>query len=189
MPIPPSFPNSTFFTDLFNSYYIRRYLIFFPHLVLSFIWWNSYFLQLIPAVRWWSLPFHRRLGRLLMVVAALQGVSGIGLAYTSTSTTIKIVCCALAVAVCYCVCKAWTFARQRDIPRHKYWSMRLVGYLQGISLRRFYMLLFIITHQFGWYGFYPDLKGADVDTFVSFFFNGNTRHGMVLGRLPRHVGS
>lgn len=56
------------------------------------------------------------------------------------------------------------FANRGDIPRHKYWSMRMVRYRQGISIQRWYMPLFIATHQFGCYGFYPDLKDAEVDT-------------------------
>jgi len=164
MPTLPSFHNNTWVADLFNSYYTHRYFVFFPHVLFSFFWWNLYFLQLIPAVRRWSLPFHRLLGKFLMVVAILQGISGGGLAYTSGSSTIKIVSYSLSTSVIYCVWKAWMFAHRRDIPRHKYWSIRLVGYLQSIALQRFFMFLFIATHQLGWYGFYPDLKDATVDT-------------------------
>ena len=98
-----------------------------------------------------------------MVTAILQGISGVGLAYTSGSSTIKIVSYMLNLSVLYCTWKAWMFAYCRGIPRHKYWSMRLVGYLQSIALQRFYMALLIVTHQFGWHGFYPDLKDASVE--------------------------
>jgi len=163
MPTEPLFYNTTWINKLFNSYFSHRYFIFFPHVLFSFFWWNLYFLQLIPAVRRWSLPFHRRLGKFLMVVALFQGASGVALAYTSGSPTIKIVSYVGNIALFYCIWKAWMFAYRRDIPRHKYWSMRFVGYLQSISLQRFYLLLFIGTHQLGWHGLYPDLKDASVE--------------------------
>ena len=41
--------------------------------------------------------------------------------------------------------------------------MRLVGYMQTISLQRFWMFILIATHQSGWYGLYPDFDDLAYD--------------------------
>jgi len=159
-PNNPEFHSTTLFRDMYITYYLKRYFIFFPHVLLAFFWWNLYFLQLIPAVRRWSISFHRRLGRFLMVVAILEALTGVGMALTSHSPTVKILSNILNLCALYCTQKAWMFARRHDIARHKYWAMRLVGYLQTIALQRVSMFILVRTHQSGWYGLYPDLTGA-----------------------------
>ena len=158
------------------SYYTSRYVWFFPHIVGSLIWWNFYFLQLIPSIRRKYKKFHRVLGRILMVCAVAQSVSGVGLAYMGDSPTIKIVSYLLAISIIYCVYHAWYYAAiEKDIAKHKYWSMRLVGYSQTIALQRVFMVVLIAAHQFGWLGLYPPYDENDAatigqifdDTFVS----------------------
>ena len=92
-----------------------------------------------------------------MVVLLVQTISGVGLAATSHSNTVKLVSYTLAIATFFCIFQAWRYAYWRDIPKHKYWVIRLVGYMQTISLQRFWMILLIITHAFGWDGLYPQL--------------------------------
>lgn len=156
--------NSTALGTVGSTYYSkRRYLYFLPHVVGAFVWWNTYFLQLLPRVRrMFHKKLHRILGRILMVAALLQTTTGMGLALTSHSNIIKIVSFVLAVAATYCVYHAWSSAIQRNIAKHKIWAMRLVGYLQTNVLQRFWLLTLIISHECGWYGLYPNMEGDDV---------------------------
>uniref|UniRef100_A0A7S2Y6B6 Uncharacterized protein n=1 Tax=Entomoneis paludosa TaxID=265537 RepID=A0A7S2Y6B6_9STRA len=139
---------STALSQVSASYYQwRRYIYFLPHVVGAIFWWNFYFFQLIPQVRHaYGHRLHRWLGRCLMVTALLQTVSGVGLAYTSSSHTIVVVSYSLAVTVAFCIKQAWMYARYKDIPRHKHWAMRLVGYMQTIALQRFWMVVLLIYH-------------------------------------------
>lgn len=151
--------NSTAFGEINETYFTpRRYCYLLPHVLGAFFWWNLYFLQLIPQVRHaFDKKFHRILGRCLMVCAFLQISSGVGLALTSHSNVILIVSLVLGMASFYCIFHAWRYAIHRDIPKHKYWVLRLVGYLQTIALQRFFIVALITTHQMGWYGLYPEL--------------------------------
>lgn len=146
------------------SYYTNRYHWFFPHVAGSIIWWNLYFLQLIPSIRNKYKKFHRVLGRVLMVCAFAQAVSGVGLAYMGNSPTIKIISSFIGISAIYCLYYAWYYAAiEKDIAKHKYWAMRLVGYLQSIALQRVFMLLLIVCHKFGLLGLYPASGEEDDD--------------------------
>lgn len=164
----------------FLSYFTKRFLFFFPHVAGAIIWWNLYFLQLIPIIRQKYTRFHRILGRVLMVCALAQTISGAGLAYMGSSSTIKIASYLLAMSVLYCVHNAWYFAAiKKDIPKHKYWSMRLVGYLQTIALQRFSMILLIVSHRTGWLGLYPAYSEDDATT-IEQIFNDSFTSSLVL---------
>ena len=63
----------------------------------------------------------------------------------------------LAGATFYCIYCAWKNAIYRDIPKHKYWVLRLVGYMQTIAFQRFWLVALISSHQMGWYRLYPEL--------------------------------
>uniref|UniRef100_A0A7R9VVL9 Uncharacterized protein n=1 Tax=Pseudictyota dubia TaxID=2749911 RepID=A0A7R9VVL9_9STRA len=144
------------------SYFTTRFVVFFPHVVGAILWWNLYFLQLIPSVRQKYRRFHRILGRVLMVCALAQTISGVGLAYMGNSSTVKIISYLLAISVTYCVYHAWYFvAIEKDIPKHKYWSMRLVGYLQTIAFQRVVMVILIVSHRTGWLDLYPPYNEDD----------------------------
>jgi len=133
-----------------RSYHTTRFHWFFPHIVGAFVWWNLYFLQLIPSFRRDHKVLHRRMGRVLMVCAVLQCVTGAGLAATSHSPTIKLTSWILAISVVYCAGNAWYFARSGDYAKHKYWSMKLVGYLLAIPLQRFYNIVLMACWRFGY---------------------------------------
>lgn len=165
---PKAFAN--FYETVVLSYFTKRFFFFFPHVVGAILWWNLYFLQLIPSIRQKYRRFHRILGRILMVCALGQTISGAGLAYMGNSSTVKIVSYLLAISVGYCLYNAWYFAAiTKDIPKHKYWSMRLVGYLQSIALQRVFMPLLIVSHRTGWPGLYPPYDEDDGATLEQIF--------------------
>lgn len=167
----------------FLSYFTKRFILFFPHVLGAILWWNLYFLQLIPSIRRKYRRFHRILGRVLMICALAQTVSGAGLAYMGNSSTIKIISYLLAVAVFYCIYNAWYFAAiEKDISRHKYWSMRLVGYLQMIALQRFCMVLLVVSHRTGWPSLYP-VYSIDDATTIEQIFNDSFSFSFVLAIL------
>jgi Predicted membrane protein (DUF2306) len=156
--------SSSSLEDIATSYFsTSRYLYFAPHVFGAIFWWNLYFLQLIPSVRHaFNKNFHRILGRMLMVCATLQIVTGVGLALTSHSNVVLLISIVLAIAVSYCIYNAWRYAICRDIHKHKYWVMRLVGYMQTIALQRFWFLVLMVSYQLGWYGLYPNATTPDV---------------------------
>jgi len=165
------------------SYFTKRFLFFFPHMVGAIVWWNLYFLQLIPFIRQKYRRFHRILGRVLMVCALAQTVSGVGLAYMGKSPTFKIISYMLAISVVYCVYYAWYFAAiKKDIPKHKYWSMRLVGYLQTLALQRFCMILLIVSHRTGLLGLYPAYSVDDA-TIIEQIFNDSFSFSFVMAMM------
>jgi len=151
--------------EITKSYYSnRRYYYFVPHVIGAIFWWNLYFLQLIPKVRrCQNKKFHRMLGRFLMVVLIVQNVTGFGLAATTKSHIVKLVSYVLCIASLFCVVQAWRYAYYRDIPKHKHWVIRLVGYMQTISLQRFWLGMLIVPHALGWNGLYPPMDDDSTD--------------------------
>lgn len=141
--------------DTYESYLTVRYAVFLPHVLCAVLWWNLYFVQLLPSVRRRYKAFHRWLGRLLLLVVMMQVVSGLGMSYYSPSSIIKLVSLCLAVAAVYCVYHAAQYARAREIEKHRYWALRLVGYMQTISAQRFWLVVLIGTHQAGATYLYP----------------------------------
>lgn len=151
-----------------------RYIWYIPHVSAAIIWWNFYFLQLVPAVRHKYKWFHRWLGRLLLLVAVVQVCSGIGLGSTSSDSTIKAASLPFALAIAYCVYNALRYAVARDSKRHKYWVLRLVGYMQVIAAQRFWLVVLLTTHQCGCYFLYPSIKGlpqSEIETIVMKMFS------------------
>lgn len=146
---------SSFLKDVVLTSFNQRFLVYFPHVTGAIIWWNLYYFQLIPSIRRKHRKFHRILGRILMVAAIFQSISGAALAQMGTLPTEKITSHLLAISVLYCVYNAWYYAARRDIPKHKYWAMRLVGYLSSIALQRVFMGLLTMVYFFGWLGLYP----------------------------------
>lgn len=144
----PTAPN--YMSETYTSYLSTRYMFFLPHVIGAFIWWNLYFLQIIPSIRQKYKALHQWLGRLLLLTAILQTWSGVGLAWYSPSSRIKIVSLATAIGTMCCVYFSAIYAIRRDIIRHKYWSTRLVGYMQIISMQRLWTgILFGLQHT-GW---------------------------------------
>jgi hypothetical protein len=162
--IPPlPFHNSTAFRAVQESYFTWRYVWLFPHVIGAVLWWNLYFLQLIPSIRQRHHgAIHRWLGRFLLVAASLQVASGAALACTSHSSMIKLVSLTFGAAVAYCIGQTGRYALARDIHRHRYWALRLVGYLQVIAAQRFWLVVLVGTHQLGWTFLYPSLDGDDI---------------------------
>ena len=157
------FNNATAIHDIGSSYYTdRRYVYLVPHVLGALVWWNLYFLQLIPKVRHaYDKKLHRVLGRLLMVTVLAQVLSGIGLASTSHSHIIQMVSYVLGTAVVYCLFHAWNYAYHRDISRHKQWVLRMVGYLQTIALQRFWIVVLFTCRLLGWNLWYPDYSSTE----------------------------
>lgn len=87
-----------------------------------------------------------------------------------TSPTIKIVSYLLAISVIYCLYNAWYFAAiTKDIPKHKYWAMRLVGYLHSIALQRVSIAMLFVSYYTGWLGLYPAYDEDDGATILQIF--------------------
>ena len=152
------------FNEITKSYFSDlRFYYFVPHVVGAILWWNLYFLQLIPKIRHNYKKFHRMLGRFLMIVLLVQNVTGFALAATTKSHIVKFVSYILCTASIFCMVQAWRYAYYRDIPKHKHWVLRLVGYMQTISIQRFWIGILIMSHAKGWYGLYPPMDEDATD--------------------------
>ena len=127
--------------------------------------------------------FHRVLGRVLMVSVFVQIVTGAGLALTSDSKVFTLISIWLAVAVTYCLYYAWKFAIERDIQRHKFWVLRMVGYLQGLSFQRFWMIVLIGSYQMGWRGLYPTMEAGSTVEACNSVVKDIFDHSMILSTL------
>jgi len=143
--------------ETYESYLTIRYVSFISHVFGAFIWWNLYFIQLIPSIRRKYKKLHRWMGRLLLFTALCQVVSGVGLACGSNSSVIKLVSLALAAATIVCLYYTVIYAVRRDIQRHQYWSLRLVGYMQTIAAQRFWFGILFSSHYAGLTFLYPRL--------------------------------
>lgn len=153
------------FNEITKSYFSDlRFVWFVPHVVGAIFWWNLYFLQLIPKVRHWkNKKFHRMLGRFLMVILLMQNITGFALAATTKSHIVKFVSYILCCAAIFCIVQAWRYAYYRDIPKHKHWAIRLVGYMHTISYQRFWLGMLIVPHAMGWNGLYPEMADDATD--------------------------
>eukprot|EP00531_Pseudo-nitzschia_arenysensis_P004763 CAMPEP_0116121194 /NCGR_PEP_ID=MMETSP0329-20121206/3569_1 /TAXON_ID=697910 /ORGANISM="Pseudo-nitzschia arenysensis, Strain B593" /LENGTH=266 /DNA_ID=CAMNT_0003614995 /DNA_START=689 /DNA_END=1489 /DNA_ORIENTATION=- len=158
-----------FIKYFFLSYYNKRFVFFLPHVLGAIVWWGLYYLQLIPSIRQKYKKFHRILGRILMVSAISQTISGVGLAYMGKSPTVKLVSYLAAISVLYCVYNAWYFAAIKDISKHQYWAVRLVGYLQTVALQRVVVGILLLSYRFGCLGLYPAFDEEDGETLVQIF--------------------
>mmetsp|Transcript_5446 Transcript_5446/g.13248 ORF Transcript_5446/g.13248 Transcript_5446/m.13248 type:complete len:267 (+) Transcript_5446:34-834(+) len=139
--------NATTFRSINRSYYTSRFVYFTPHVAAAVVWWNTYFVQLVPRVRRALPRLHVWNGRVLMCAALVQVATGTALGLTSHSPTILLVSLVYAIMVLYIVYHAWCTAWARDIRRHRFWAIKLAGYMQTIAAQRFFMVLLIIHHH------------------------------------------
>lgn len=146
---PVTYNSQQFLEETYMSYLTKRYVFYLPHAIGAFVWWNLFFLQLIPSLRRKYKALHRWIGRLLLLAVLSQVLSGVGLAYYGFSATIAWVSYTLAIATMICVYKAAKAARMKDVNMHKYWAMRLVGYLQMISGQRFWSIVLFVSQHAG----------------------------------------
>ena len=182
--------NSTAFGQINGTYFSLRYCYFLPHVLGAIFWWNLYFLQLIPQVRHaFDKKLHRILGRCLLVCAFLQTGTGVNLALTSHSNVILMVSLCLAVASFYCIYYAWKNAIRRDIPKHKFWVLRLVGYMQTIAFQRFWVAVLMTSHQMGWYRLYPELTEASTVDQANKVVYDMFDHSFILAILTAFLGT
>jgi len=162
-PDPVTYNSQQLLEETYMSYLTRRYVFYLPHAIGAFVWWNLFFLQLIPSLRRKYKTLHRWMGRLLLLAVLSQVLSGVALAYCGFSATIAWVSYTLAIATIGCVFKAAKAAIMKDFNLHKYWAMRLVGYLQMISGQRFWTIVLLVCQHTGVFRkmehpFYPQLE-------------------------------
>jgi hypothetical protein len=162
-PNPVTYNSQQILEETYISYLTRRYVFYLPHAIGAFVWWNLFFLQLIPSLRRKYKTLHRWMGRLLLLAVLSQVLSGVALAYYGFSATIAWVSYTLAIATIVCVFKAAKAAMMKDFNLHKYWAMRLVGYLQMISGQRFWTIVLFACQHTGVFRnmehpFYPQLE-------------------------------
>lgn len=132
-----------FLEQTYLSYLTKRYVYYLPHIIGAFLWWNLFFLQLIPPLRRKYKKLHRWMGRMLLLAVLSQVLSGVCLAYNGFSAIIAWFSYIVGFATVICVYHTATKARAKDFHMHKYWALRLVGYLQAISAQRFWIMLAI----------------------------------------------
>lgn len=149
LPDPVTYNSEQFLEETYMSYLTERYVFYLPHAIGAFVWWNLFFLQLIPSLRRKYRALHRWMGRVLLLAVLSQVLSGVCLAYYGFSAVIAWVSYTLAIATLICVYKAAKAAIMKDFNMHKYWAMRLVGYLQTLSGQRFWTIVLFGSQHAG----------------------------------------
>lgn len=147
-----TYHSQEFLEKTYISYLTKRYVFFFPHVIGAFVWWNLFFLQLLPSLREKYKKFHRWMGRILLLAVLSQVLSGVALAYNGYSIIIAWFSYILASATIICVYRTATTARAKDFHAHKYWALRLVGYLQAVSGQRFWTFVIFGCQYAGVFG-------------------------------------
>lgn len=129
-------------------------------------------LQFAPGFRQRNLKFHRRLGTVLVVCALVIGVSALVMSFTmniggpneTAATTL------FAIAFLICLLKAYSYARRRQIERHREWMIRTFGIGLGVATVRpivgmFFAFRRLPPHEFFgiafWLGFTITFMAAE----------------------------
>lgn len=148
-PNPVTYNSQELLEETYISYLTKRYIFFFPHVFGALLWWNLFFLQLIPSLRKKYKKLHRWMGRILLLAVICQVLSGVALAYNGYSATIAWFSYILAIGTIVSVYHTAKNAMKRNFSSHKYWALRLVGYLQAISGQRFWTIVAISCQHAG----------------------------------------
>ncbi|HEX6822753.1 MAG TPA: DUF2306 domain-containing protein [Candidatus Sulfotelmatobacter sp.] len=129
-------------------------------------------LQFAAGFRQRNLKYHRRMGTLLVICALIIGSSAlvmsfamnIGGANETAATTL------FAIAFLICLLKAYTYARRREIERHREWMIRTFGIGLGVATIRpivgiFFAFRRLAPHEFFgiafWLGFTITFMAAE----------------------------
>jgi uncharacterized membrane protein len=103
-------------------------------------------MQMSARLRSWSRPLHRRLGRVLVVIGAVVGVSGFAMLANPVGGMLEVAAIVVfGSAFLFALTKAWVHARRRDIRRHREWMIRTVAIVLGVATTRPVMGVFFAT--------------------------------------------
>lgn len=120
--------------------------------------------QFMPGVRKRNLPLHRWMGRCLVVLGLVIGVSALVMSYTmnigganeTAATTL------FAIVFLYCLIKSYRHIRRKEVARHREWMIRAYGVALGVATTRpivgmFFAFRRLTPHEFFgiafWLGF------------------------------------
>jgi uncharacterized membrane protein len=121
-------------------------------------------LQFVPSIRQKHLPFHRWMGRLLLVCGLIIGMSALVMSYTmniggpneTAATTL------FAIVFLICLIKGYRHIRRKEVERHREWMIRAYGVGLGVATTRpivgiFFAFRRLTPHEFFgiafWLGF------------------------------------
>lgn len=109
-------------------------------------------LQFIPRIRSRHLGFHRGLGRVLVVCAAISGVFALVAAFRlpafgGISTQAATVF--FGVIFLFAIAKGFLHIRRRQIRQHREWMIRVMALAMGVATIRLFIALFTAAFDLG----------------------------------------
>jgi uncharacterized membrane protein len=129
-------------------------------------------LQFAPGVRQKHLQVHRWLGRVLVTIGLVIGISALIMSYTmnigganeTAATTL------FAIVFLICLTKAYLLIRRKEVARHREWMIRAYGAALGVATTRpivgiFFAFRRLSPHEFFgiafWLGFTTTFLAAE----------------------------
>jgi uncharacterized membrane protein len=120
--------------------------------------------QFMPSVRNRHLVLHRWMGRCLVSIGLVIGVSALVMSYTMNIGGPNETAATTLFAIVYLIClvKAYLFIRRKDVVRHREWMIRAYGVGLGVATTRpivgmFFAFRRLTPHEFFgiafWLGF------------------------------------
>jgi hypothetical protein len=107
-------------------------------------------LQLVPWLRRRWPGWHRRAGRMFMVLALVGVASGLYMTWLRGSRLGEVSAIAISlngVLIVIAVAMAWRLARQRDFARHRRWAIRAFLLVGGVWMLRLGLMGWILVNQ------------------------------------------
>jgi uncharacterized membrane protein len=169
---PQRFAGHTGAASGLDAGFARYAALTFIHILPGALFLGLAPLQFAPGFRQRNLKFHRRMGIPLVICALIIGASALVMSFTmnigganeTAATTL------FAIVFLICLLKAYTYARRREIERHREWMIRTFGIGLGVATIRpivgiFFAFRRLTPHEFFgiafWLGFTITFMAAE----------------------------
>jgi len=144
--------------------FARHRALTFLHILPGALFLTLAAVQFMPGVRNRHLRFHRWMGRCLVAVGLVIGVSALVMSYTMNIGGPNETAATTLYAIVYLIClvKAYLFIRRKDVTRHREWMIRAYAVGLGVAITRpivgmFFAFRRLTPHEFFgiafWLGF------------------------------------
>lgn len=138
-------PSADRFADRFGVRYVEHPWVALTHILPGLLFLTLAPLQFVPRIRRRHLVLHRRLGRVLVVCAAVSGSFALIAAFrlpafggvSTQSATVF-----FGVIFLFALAKGFRHIRRRNIALHREWMIRVMALAMGVATIRLFIALF-----------------------------------------------
>jgi uncharacterized membrane protein len=138
--------------DAFGVRYVEHPWIALLHIVPGLLFLILAPLQFIAPIRRRRLSLHRRLGRLLVLCAAISGLFALAAAFRFPAfggITTQAATFFFGVIFLFALAKAFTHIRRKNVRAHREWMIRTFALALGVATIRLFIGLFEAFSPFG----------------------------------------